>query len=392
MFFISLLNLNPLISLIHLLPMNKVLFFFLTLFLISVETNAQGIDPVVQTIYLIGDTGKDTIPSEVLQMMAFETFDDSLSTILFLGDNVYPEGNNPARWKVAEKEAERKLFSQLELFQTFNGKIYMLPGNHDWSNGKPSGLRAVLHQQQLVDTWFNQKSTVRNRADGVYFKQSGLPGPMATELSAGVRLLLIDSHWWIQQDLFHPVKKTPGLNRRKTGRRALQQLDSLLLESELAGKLSIVAAHHPLASNGKHSHALQPLSALLNYTPLHVLSWFGLSRWLRENLPQPRYKRYRKAVTTILKKYPHAIYVSGHEHTMQYLRPEDLHLIISGSGYSTRPIDRYKYPATFMDDLQPGFFKLTVHQSGNVMLHAYGTRDRGAYWQTLIFRVSAQTE
>jgi hypothetical protein len=37
-----------------------------------------------------------------------------------------------------------------------------------------------------------------------------------------------------------------------------------------------------------------------------------------------------------------------------------------------------------MDDLQAGFLKLTLHQSGAVYLHAYGVTDRGEYWKKLL--------
>jgi hypothetical protein len=368
--------------------MLRSLFYILLLRLLTFDVQSQQMDPVLQAVYLIGDTGKDTVPSEALQLLAFESFDDSLSTILFLGDNVYNEGNSLNRSGKTTHTSNLKLTNQLALFTAFLGEIYIIPGNHDWSNGKRMGLKAVKNQQELVNRWFLQNAPAENRNTGVYFKDPGLPGPQEIKLCDWAQLFLLDSQWWLQQDLFHPVKTFQGKNRRQTGKIALERLDSLLSISDSSGKLSIVAAHHPLASNGKHAHHLEPIRFLLNYTPFHMLSWLGLNRFLREGLFQPRYMRYRKSVSAILKKYKHVVYVSGHEHNMQYLRPDNLHLIVSGSGYSTTIIDRYKYPATFLDDLQAGFFKITIHHSGTIYLHAYGVRDRGEYWNAKLFKLN----
>ena len=385
--FILLSSLSQLISPIHLSNMIRLFFHFIVAAVFIDRVEAQVMDPIMHSVYLIGDTGKDTIPSEALQLLAFESFDDTQSTIVFLGDNVYNEGNALHKGAKATQVATAKLTNQLALFAEFIGNIYMIPGNHDWSNGKSKGLKAVSNQQQLVDKWFIQNSSVLNRKTGVYFKEPGMPGPFVEQLSENVQLLLLDSQWWMQQDLFHPVKKGKGKNRSETAEIALKQLDSLLQNAESLGKLSIVAAHHPISTNGKHSHRREPIRFLFNYTPLHIFSWLGMNRVLREDLPQPRYVRYRKSVKTVLKKYKHVVYVSGHEHTMQYLRPDSLHLIVSGAGYSTCLIDRYKYQASFMDDLQPGFFKLTIHQSGNIYLHAFGVKERGEFWVTKLFKL-----
>ena len=65
------------------------LFFFL--FLIEM----QGQDRILHSLYLIGDTGNDTIPADALQLLAFETYNDTASSVVFLGDNCYPQGLNP---------------------------------------------------------------------------------------------------------------------------------------------------------------------------------------------------------------------------------------------------------------------------------------------------------
>lgn len=65
------------------------------LYLFSFVVELHGQDRIVHSIYLIGDTGNDTIPSDALQLLAFETFNDTVSSVVFLGDNCYPQGLNP---------------------------------------------------------------------------------------------------------------------------------------------------------------------------------------------------------------------------------------------------------------------------------------------------------
>lgn len=362
----------------------KTLFsLLLTLWFLKICAQA---DPVIYTVYLIGDTGKDTLPSEALQLLSFECFDDTSSALVLLGDNVYQDGNNPRDSPRKQHRSERILFSQLEQLSSYRGNFFILPGNHDWSSGKSSGHKGVKHQQELANEWSSSNSAFRNKS-AVYFSAAGLPGPQSVQLCPKLRLIMLDSQWWMQSDLFHPTGNYPGMNKKETRRKALKDLDSLLSDAEKSGEITLLAAHHPLISNGKHSHRKQPLRALLNYTPLHLFSLLGLNRLLREDIPQPRYQRYKKSLLKVISKHPQVIYISGHEHTMQYLIDSGIHYIISGSGHTTTMIDRYRHPSKFMDDEQSGFFSLTLHASGKLMLHAFGIRERGEYWQTEVLQL-----
>ena len=357
-------------------------------FLLFTVFRLWGQDPIIHSIYLIGDTGSDTIPSDALQLLAFEIFDDSSSSVVFLGDNCYPQGLNPHMSQKQLSIAQRKLVAQFELFSGYLGNVAIIPGNHDWSSGKTSGKRAVEAQAELTNAWFRMHSKVRNREQGVFSTPAGFPGPKLLQLDSNINLIALDSQWWLQRGLFKPVGRKPGMNRRQMRARALQQLDSMLAVTSLKGELTLVAAHHPLYSNGRHVHVNEPFRFLINYTPLQLFGLLGLNRYFSQDLTQPRYKRYRKSVESVLTKYPNAIYAAGHEHAMEYFKKDSLHSIVSGSGSKLSELDRYRYPAHFMDDLQHGFFRITFHASGSVILHAFGVKDRGEYWKMVLFTLS----
>lgn len=347
----------------------------------------KGQDRVLHSVYLIGDAGNDTLPSDALQLLAFDTFNDTASSVIFLGDNCYPQGLNPNQSPRKMAVAKRKLTAQYELLVAYRGNVSIIPGNHDWSNGKRSGKKAIIEQADLANSWFKVNSIAKNRQSDVFATKPGFPGPNQILLSEKLDLIALDSQWWLQSGLFNPVGKLPGMNREQTRKAALNQLDSVLAESSRKGHVSIVAAHHPLFSNGKHVHVNEPIRSLVNYTPFQLFGLLGLNRYFSQDLPQPRYKRYRKSMVEILKKYPHVIYVSGHEHAMEYFDIDNVRCVVSGSGSKQSELNRYRYQARFMEDNQHGYFRMSIHESGKVVLHAVGVKDRGEYWETDIFTI-----
>ena len=362
-------------------------FLFSVFLLINSSNCFTQIDSVLHSVYLIGDGGKDTVPSLALQLLAFENFDDVASTTIFLGDNVYPQGNSSRKESKENKFAESILLSQFETFITYRGQFYVIPGNHDWKNGKSGGGRAIKDQQQLCDNWFLKNSIVQNAESGVYFKNATLPGPVSQQIHPKINLVTLDSQWWLQGDLFHTVGKLKGKSRRETSEIAFLQLDSIVKESAKKEELLIIAAHHPIYTNGSHAHLRQPFRFLNNCTPLQLFGILGFNRLFRQDIAQPRYKKYRRRITEIMQLHPACIYVSGHEHSMEYFKQNGNHFIVSGSSAHLNKLDRYIFPAKFMNDVQNGFFKLSLMASGNVKLTAYGVAERGDYWKTNILQI-----
>jgi len=326
-------------------------------------------DPVVYSVYCIGNTGWDTIPSAAIQLMAFESFDDSLSTIVVLG-NV--SGDDLKRKKFVNREVLMR--TQYELFTAYQGKLFIVPGEAEWN---AAGFRGANTNQQCraySENWFKQNGILRNKGVSCYPES---PGPLLVQPRDGISLILMDSQWWLQRGILSA--------NRKIQRNFLHELEQLCQEASKRGDLIFLAAHHPVISNGKRIHHKQPLRFLLNFSPLKLLSLAGIDRNLKQDMNQPRYRRYRHAIRRILQAYPGTILMAAHDYNMQYLVENQTHHILSGSGAITRQIDRYRFPARFMDDLQPGFFRITIHRSGKVYLHAYGANDRGEYWKSLMF-------
>lgn len=340
-------------------------------------------DPVIRSVYLIGNTGTDTIPSEAMQLLAFECFDDSLAAVVMLGDNVFNAGNYEDSVSERARIASKKLEAQFEMFVGFNGYFFLVPGEHDWANGRRRGKSAVQAQERTSNNWFAQ-SIVRNKTEGVYMPGKALPGPVSLDLPDNLRVVFIDTQWILQKGLFKPRASYPGMSNKATKNLFYSRLDSLIADGRSKGKNILVAGHHPVYSNGRRVHVIEPLRSLIEYTPLQLFGLMGLNRYFRQDLVHPPYRKMRRRLHSIFSKYPGIVCASAHEHGLEAFEKDSVIYIVSGSGSFTKPLDRYRFPAFFMDDLQTGFFKLTYHSSGAIYLHAYGVSDRGEFWKRLI--------
>ena len=113
------------------------------------EKNSVIRDSIVHTFYLVGDAGN------IDQDEAFHNMNilkDSLakasanSTLLFLGDNIYPVGM-PKKDDKNRPLAEKKMDNQIALATSFAGKMIFIPGNHDWYN---SGIKGLKREEDYV--------------------------------------------------------------------------------------------------------------------------------------------------------------------------------------------------------------------------------------------------
>jgi hypothetical protein len=102
-----------------------------------------------------------------------------------------------------------------------------------------------------------------------------------------------------------------------------------------------------------------------------------------QDIPQPRYKRIRNRILKVLNKYENLIYVSGHDHNLQYLKKEKNHYLVSGSGSKRSSLSGDKYGARYMDDRNNGFMRLDMMDDGRIKCHVFGHTTGGiihSFW------------
>lgn len=308
---------------------------------------------VAAVVFLVGDAGdtpRERAPllhrlRQDVESWSSALPSDSSVVVLYLGDNVYPVGvrdrGDPAFaadsarlagqvWAVTGPEARRR-----------GTTTHFLPGNHDWGNTTDGTGVARLQNQAalLADLTSGSGAAVMTPAPGA-------PGPVAVDVGRIVRLVLLDTHWWLQSD-------DDGAKEEVLGR-----LSEQLFEAR--GRPTVVAAHHPYASGGPHGGGvidpfflLRKAGALvqdLNSGPFRELL-AGLSRSFRES-DRP------------------VAYVAGHDHSLQVLRTAGpgapAWSLVSGAGSKLTPVA--ETPGLEWAGTGPGYMRLVVSADGGVTL------------------------
>ena len=285
-------------------------------------------------VYLVGDAGElengqHPVVEDIRKKL--QAAPESPAHIVYLGDNIYPLGM-PAINEESRAEAELILKTQLDLYQYLNGKIWMIPGNHDWRKGKTDGWENVLRAEKYVVENYPEDQVK-------WLPTSACPGPNIIELDNETILVLLDSQWWLQ------LRGKPELEsdcEYKSEAEVLEATRYVLEENK--DKTILVAMHHPLRSYGPHNGAyslkdhLFPLTNISPnlYLPLPLIgsiyplyrTWFGNV----QDLVHPRYEAMIKAFDEIFANHPNIIQVAGHEHGLAFTQEDNVNYIISGAG------------------------------------------------------------
>jgi len=342
---------------------------------------------VKHSIFLIGDAGKDTLPGMALQLLETELKAHPQSTVMFLGDNIYPAGLEGKEGSKKQRDSELKLLAQLERTEGHQGHVFWIPGNHDWKAGRWQGHWLVKAEAEFVERYYAQHPSIANDSGHVFIPKDGLPGPWLENVDKhGFAVVAIDVQWWLQDQFFHKVPTENGLSKRQMEKWFLSRLDSMMGVLSADSQLIVLAAHHPMFSNGHHGAPKQPFRFILNWVPpFQLFGLIGLNRAMVQDIPQPRYKRIRNRIVPILKKYPNTLYVSGHDHNLQYLKRDGIHYLVSGAGSKRSSLSGDRYKASFMDDQNYGFMRLDLMDDGRIKCHVFGHTKGGvieSFWIT----------
>ena len=265
-----------------------------------------GIDEQTTNIFLIGDAGQlenNNTPKALLAMQKNFSSADKNDILFFLGDNIYPKGY-PNKKNNNQKAAKKALKSQIDVAKTFPGKVYFVPGNHDWY----SGLKGLKNQEKMVEKHLGKNSFLPENGCAIE----------KVNLNDDIVLLIVDSHWYITNWDKHPTINNDCAI--KTRELFLNEFRSEIKKAR--GKTTLVITHHPMFSNGSHNGQYTLKSHM---TPLPILgslkniirttsgaSNTDMSNWFYNDL--------RKNLIAASQQNENVIFLSGHEHNLQYIK------------------------------------------------------------------------
>jgi hypothetical protein len=273
-------------------------------------------DSLELTLVLIGDAGLPRPGGEpVLRALERELAEDPYRTVVaFLGDNLYPIGLVDTT-TAAGQEGLRILRDQLRPVLRTGVLGIFVPGNHDWAAGDVTGWNNVVRQERFI----NREGLGRAGME----PRDGCPGPVVIDVGRVLRLLAIDTHWWL-----HDGPK-PGPDRCTPGTQE-GVVDSLRVALAPAGaRRTVVVAHHPIVSGGQHGGYFDWPTYLF---PLHP--WARLAGlFAKQDVTGREYRHMIAQLSRAFAADPPNVYAAGHEHNLQVFRRDPAHyLIVSGSG------------------------------------------------------------
>ncbi|HEX9937790.1 MAG TPA: metallophosphoesterase [Longimicrobium sp.] len=279
-------------------------------------------DTLELNLVLIGDAGLPAPGGEpVLRALRDEISKHSKNTfVVFLGDNIYPRGMVVDSSAAERRENERIINAQMDPLLETGVSGIMVPGNHDWAAATESGLEVLRTQERYVNR--------RGRGIVKMLPNDGCPGPVSLDFGNYLRLIVLDTQWWLQAPYPRPHGATATRCRARTENEVLDSLRSDLVNAE--GRRTVVVAHHPLVSGGQHGGYFDWPTYLFPFHP-----WARQQGvFAKQDVTGAQYRIMREAFSRAFEgAATPLVYAAGHEHNLQVMRlPPAKYLVVSGAG------------------------------------------------------------
>lgn len=330
-------------------------------------------DSIRARVILIGDAGElNKQQQAVLQHAALQVIKGK-TTVLFLGDNIYPNGMAlPGHPDSTRTQGILK--AQFEPIRAKDAAVYFIPGNHDWDKMGSKGLIKIQEQSKFLER--------QNDPMIKLLPANGCPDPEEINVSDNLVIIAWDSEWW----LFPYEKNDPDAGCRTHSKtEVIERMQELLYKNR--DKTILLASHHPFRSYGIHGgyfslkDHLFPLTAANKnlYIPLPVIgSLYPLLRTSfvsPEEAGHPLYKDMVKQVNSVFEGFPNLVHVAGHEHGLQLISSKEMLQVVSGSGAKNSFVKKGK-DALFVNRAG-GYVTADLLSNNNLRLTYYVSGDSG---------------
>jgi hypothetical protein len=288
---------------------------------------SSSIPNLAYRVYLIGDTGGANAPGTVPALNRLrETLrgEGENSAVVFLGDNIYCCGL-PDSASAGRAKAEMRLNESFSALDGFSGRTIFIPGNHDWGDAGAYDASTLKRQQDAVEERFGE---------GSFQPQDGLSGPVEVKLTDMIRLVVLDTQWWMMDE--KPYGESGDYEIEEDG-------DMILAVRDLLAKRDdehvLMVGHHPLISFGEHGGSFPLVDHIFPLRQLNDRAWIPLPgigslyplvrsvAGFDQDLSNERYRDLRESLLTLFNRHTgRLVYASGHEHNLQHIVEGETHL------------------------------------------------------------------
>ena len=291
-------------------------------------------DRVAFTLFLIGDAGKPAEGGEpvLISLRRDLGLAGTRAAVAFLGDNLYPAGM-PAPEDRERAAMERRIDAQVNAVRDTGARVLFVPGNHDWRKGGKDGWETVRRQEQHVEA--------RGGPSVSFVPSGGCPGPEVVDVSDRVRLVALDTQWWL-----HSHARPEGPSAACGARSEPEVVAGLRAAlAETGGRDVVVLAHHPFVSGGPHGGRFTWRQHLFPLTDVKRGLWLPLplvgsiypasrgSGASAQDQSSRAYRHMREALAGASKDHPPLAWAAGHEHALQVIESPDWgRVLVSGAG------------------------------------------------------------
>ena len=159
------------------------------------KKNADEVDVslIDYRVLLIGDAGEPSPDQREPILDAMEKRAKLLpekTVNIFLGDNVYPSGlesENDLNYKINCS----CLQEQIDVMKNSGTEGIFIPGNHDWGDGGLDGWDRIKRMCNYIN---------QNNPSAEMLPKDGCPGPVIKDYADKLRIIFIDTQWWLHND------------------------------------------------------------------------------------------------------------------------------------------------------------------------------------------------
>lgn len=348
--------------------------------------SAEQSKELIYEIFLVGDAGS---ASQVYQEPNLKLLQSKLSkssersAVVFLGDNIYlnglPDSTDPQR-----KFYEGRIIEQMKTVKDFKGRVFFIPGNHDWDDGGKDGLNAIRRQEEFVEAYLDRGNT--------FLPDNGFPGPIDVELMDDdehpllrddIRLIILDTQWWLHK--YDKPYGDTGEYDLFDGGDFLNEFEDILIKRQK--DFLVVAAHHPLITKGPHGGYLPPSTHIKPPIYGSIYALYRRIFGLEQDVNHYKYRNMVDTFQSLFENNDQLIYASGHSHSLQYFREEGKrlthHYVVTGAGTKENYVASGR-GAEFSYQGE-GFTKIKYFGDGSVWLEAWthdGTEEGKLLYKT----------